>query len=75
MIIGIKETKNKGVDEAITKTVNKTWNRHRFRVLNDSGMALSAASISLENLFIIRPDGVDSKNSIVLLKIDDNIML
>lgn len=75
MIIGIRETKNKGVDDAITKTVNNTWNKHRFRDLKDSGMALSAASISFENLFIIRPDGVDSKNSIVLRKIEDNIML
>lgn len=54
--------------------VNKTWNRHLHNELNESGMALSIASTSFEKRFIILPDGVDSKNSIVLLKIENNIV-
>ena len=43
------------------------------KVLNEIGMTVSTASMSLLNLFMIRPSGVDSKNFILLFRTDSNI--
>ena len=67
--------KKNGVDDAITITVNITWKILLFRDRNDSGIPRSVASMSFENRFMIRPDGVDSKNSIVLRNIENSIEL
>ena len=72
-MIGMSAMIKSGVDAQMSSRVDKTWNRHRSHDLNASGTDLSTASISFENLLMMRPVGVDSKNCIVLFKMDTNM--
>ena len=62
-----------GVEAEMRRSVDRTWNRQRNHDRNASGTDRSTASMSLENLLIILPVGVDSKNSMVLLRMDTSM--
>ena len=74
-MIGTSASRNQGVEAEMSKMVDRTLKRHLSKVRNDSGIPLSVASTSLLKRFMIRPDGVESKNSIVLLRIEASIRL
>ena len=74
-VIGMIAAKNIGVDTVMRRTVETTLKQQASSVENESGIPLSVASTSLLKRFMIRPDGVESKNSIVLLTIDCSIRL
>ena len=62
-----------GVEAEMRMRVDKTCNRQRNHDRNASGTERSTASMSLENLLMIRPVGVDSKNSMVLFRIETSM--
>ena len=72
--IGIIATKNNGVTIDMRTRVHVIWKKRFCVILSDSGIDLSTYSTSLLKRFIILPDGVESKNSIVLLRIDLSIL-
>ena len=74
-VIGMIAAKNIGVDTVMRRTVETTLKQQASSVENESGIPLSVASTSLLKRFMIRPDGVESKNSIVLLRIEASIRL
>ena len=66
---------NKGELTEITIITDITLNPNLVEPLNVSGIFVSVKSISLLNLFKIRPIGVDSKNCILQCKILLSIVL
>jgi len=70
---GIKNIKTNGDVIETTTSIEITFRMKSTDVLNDSGILVSVASISLLNLFIILPIGVDSKNCILQCKMLINI--
>lgn len=70
---GMRTIINTGVVITITIITENALYAFLEEVLNASGILLSVASISLANLFKIRPIGVDSKNCILHLRIEKSI--
>ncbi len=66
---GIKNIKINGDVIETTTRIDITLRMKYIDVLNVSGILVSVASMSLLNLFIILPIGVDSKNCILQCKI------
>ncbi len=66
---------NKGVDMDIIMKVVITSRIQYTKSLNEIGNMNSTEYMSLLNLFMIRPIGVDSKNCIVECMIDTSMLL
>lgn len=64
-MIGMRAVINNGVEIVMTRIAERKRKKYRHNDLKDSGIPRSVASTSFENRLIIRPEGVDSKNSIV----------
>jgi hypothetical protein len=59
---GVKKSRNMGVVIEMTTTTDRAFRNARMKNFNISGILVSEASMSFENLLSIRPIGVDSKN-------------
>jgi hypothetical protein len=70
IIIGMRAVINNGVEIVMTRIAERKRKKYRQSDLKDSGIPRSVASTSFEKRLIIRPEGVDSKNSIVDRKIE-----
>lgn len=73
--IGTRGTMNIGVTDEMTMREARTWKEQVSRRRKEFGILSSTASTSLLNLLRILPDGVESKNCIVLRKIESSILL